>query len=684
MSGIAGIFRRDGRPASPDAIARMSGAIAHRGRDASGVFCEGVIALAQRMNWSTPESTYERQPIVRMERASCLVADARLDNRADLIRMLRVADAASATDADIVLLAYERWGTCCVEHLIGDFAFAIWDGRSGELFCARDPMGVKPLYFYQSDGLFAFASEVRALLALPEVPREIDPRQVALFIDGADRDRCHTHYKSIRRLPSAHSMTVGRRSVTLTPYWRLDPERELHYPRSRDYADEFRALFTEAVKARLRTVHPVGAALSGGLDSSSIVCVASQLSGDEHSAALHSFSLVFPSLQGRDLALIDERRHIDSVVRAARSAPCYVRGDELSPVADIDQILPHLDEPFAAPNLYLHLAMYRAAAARGALVFLDGFDGDSVVSHGFGRFNGLVERGEWDVFERELRTLAVRRQVAPESLLSYFGLPHLAGLARRGEWMRWARTAGQLARRFDVPVGDMALNHGLRPALPSRVRRAYRAMRGARIESASLLLPSVARALLAGGDPVSPYTDDPMRSERALHIEGISQPAYQRTLELADQCSAALGVEPRYPFFDRRLVEFCLAVPDAEKLADGWPRLVFRRAMDGILPAEVQWRSDKGNLSPSFHRSLRASPAMTAERRSDSPLAEFVNIGALEEMRKRYCAEQSTLGRSADGHVLFRMLVLERWLLQIRGNSTVEESAVSATKTAAA
>lgn len=637
-------------------------AIAHRGGDVDSIAREGSIALAYRGSWMTPESVQERQPVIRSTPASWLVADARIDNRCELAGLLGIPMSGGMSDAQLISLAYERWGRQCVERLVGDFAFVRWDSESRELFCARDPMGVRPLYYFESEGTFAFASELRALLVLPEVPRDVDPLQVALFLEGTIADRHRTHYKAISRLPAAHSLTIDSHRARSSRYWQPDAERELRLSNSEEYVEAFREIFREAVRSRLRTIHPVGAALSGGLDSSSIVCTARELGGGAATIPLQTFSLVFPSLPERELKMIDERRYIESVVRGGSVLPTFVRGDELSPVADIDDVLERLDEPYPAPNLYLHWAMYRAARERGARVFLDGFDGDTTVSHGFARFNDLVQRGQWDTFEREVRALATRRRVAPASILPHFGLPHLAALAERGSWVEWTREAGELRRRFGVSLGGTAFNYGLRPAAPPVIRKILRQLRRLPGEASSLLDPDLARALRASDYASDDEAAGAMSSERESHAKGLAQPAYQLTLEMADQSAAAFGLEPRYPFFDRRLIDFCLSVPDVEKFADGWPRLLFRRAMEGILPPEIQWRPDKGNLSPNFHRSLRAAQAVAPTPGPDSPLTPYVDLRVLRQMRHRYCAETSTPGRSADGHALFRAMVLERWL----------------------
>lgn len=676
MSGIAGVFYRDGRTASSDVVARMAGVLAHRGNGAR-IICVGAAGFAQ-MAFPVSDAPPRTNPVLRRASQTLAVADARLDNRDELIGILRIADGVRTSDASLIAAAYERWGTRCTEHLVGDFAFVISDGRRGEIFCARDAMGVKPLYWFESRDLFAFASEARALLALAEVPRELDPIHVAMFIDGTIGDRDRTHFKAIRRLPAAHTMVVDRSQTTQAEYWRPDPHREVRLGSSQDYADAFLEIFTEAVRTRMRTAKPVAAALSGGLDSSSIVCVARELQRAVSTLPIETISLVFPSLPQRDLRLIDERRYIDSVIRGGGVEATEVLADELSPTDMIDEALEHLDEPFAAPNLYLHWAMYRAARGRGAEVFLDGFDGDTTVSHGFGRLDGLMHRGEWQRYEHELRALATRRGVRAETLVSHLALPQLASMARRGSWLDWVRTVRQLNRRFALPLASTTMNFGLRPAVPARIRSAYRAARRAPAASTGLLRRELARSLREHAptlrDEASP------QSEREAHILGLMQPAYQATLELADQCAAAFGIEPAYPFFDRRLIDFCVAVPESEKLADGWPRLVFRRAMAGILPEEIRLRSDKGNLSPNFHRGLRAALADSPELSPDSPLADFVEPGALDELRRDYCAETSTLGRSAEGHMLYRLLVLERWLARERApaKASVHRSPVMA------
>jgi asparagine synthase (glutamine-hydrolysing) len=294
-------------------------------------------------------------------------------------------------------------------------------------------------------------------------------------------------------------------------------------------------------------------------------------------------------------------------------------------------------------------------------VLLDGFDGDATVSHGFGRLNALMATGDWSTFEAEVRAFAGHRGRSPESVLPHFGFPLLSDLARRGNVRAWLRGARELARRFTISRRDLAVNHGLRPAVMAlgRVGQWSKPKSAASGLLRSDLARHIAPALREANDRAAGL-DGAM--ERRMHLGSVAQPLYQLTLEIADKSARAFGVEPRYPFFDRRLIELCLGLPDEQKFADGWPRLVFRRAMEGVLPREVQWRAAKGNLAPNFDRRLRAADRSAIEAAmTDSPeLARFMDVTALGEVARNY------LGRTAwggqDGPLLARATMLAGWL----------------------
>ena len=573
-----------------------------------------------------------------------IVADARIDNRTEL-------PAAGPSDAELILAAYREWGTDCVSRLLGDFAFTIYDARRELLFCARDPMGVKPLYYYHDPRRFAFGTEIKALLKVPGIPTTIDDDRVALYLAATSVDRVSTFYQHIKRLPAAHALTVTADKLELREYWRVDAGRTLRLGSDADYAAAFSERFRAAVGARLRDASPVGASLSGGLDSSSIVCTARQLGGG--ATPLHTFSLVFPSLEGHALRSIDERGYIEHVVAAGGVQPHYVRGDALSPLANVDATLAHVDQPFGALNLYLHQGMYAAARAAGVRVFLDGFDGDTTVSHGVSRLNDLARADEWSVFETEVRAFAAHRDIPAEAVLPHFGFPLLAQLARTGHVVRWARAARELARRFGLSRRDVLQRYGVAPV----VQRAWQTVSRKGAAAPDLLRPTWRRRIAARLRDAARRDADTVASERAAHLQGLAQPLYQEVLELADATAASYGLEPRYPFFDRKLIEFCVSVPSEQKFGEGWPRLLMRRAMEGVLPREIQWRGTKSNLSHNFAPRLLAGDSALLTQSGFDAVAPYVDLARARQLRDRVLA-----GSQEDLQLATRLTILARWL----------------------
>jgi asparagine synthase (glutamine-hydrolysing) len=290
----------------------------------------------------------------------------------------------------------------------------------------------------------------------------------------------------------------------------------------------------------------------------------------EHQQPLRTFSAIFPGLPEGDLLKIDERRYVQAVLEAGRFDASYFQGDRASPLLDWSQVFWHLDEPCLAPNLYLHWGLYGAASSKGVRVFLDGLDGDTTVSHGLAHLSDLARSLRWIGFLKEARALSFRNPSA-------------------------------------YPFRTLVWRLGVKPVAPSwlvQARRRLRRQKGTDGQSRSGATHNVVTSRFAAAR--EPHSSGAPRqaSAREEHWKALSSPLIPYTLEIADKASAAFGVEARYPFFDRRLVEFCLSLPAGQKLSGGWTRAVMRRAMDGVLPAPVQWRTDKADLLPGFKRGL--------------------------------------------------------------------------------
>lgn len=643
MSAIFGTYYIDRRPASGSELERMAQVLAHRGPDGYGVWFDGPVGLGHRMLRTTPESLNEHLPFRNANGDFLITADARLDNREELISELgfQGADAGDKTDSELILAAYRQWGESCPEKLLGDFAFAIWDARQRTLFCARDHFGVRPFYYYLSPKkAFVFATEMKALFACRDVPREVNEVRVADHLADVFADDESTFYRDIVRLPAAHTMTVTPDGVRTRRYWALDPSRELRLRSNEEYAEGFRELFTEAVRSRLRSISPVGSMLSGGLDSSSITCTARKLLG-EKGRRLRTFSTVFDKVPR-----CDEREYINAVLALDGLDPHFIRGDQNGPFREIDRIHWHQDQAFYAPNFAMVWKIYGTVREKGVHVLLDGHDGDSVVSHGYKYLDELAIAGRWLSLTREVRGLAKHYGDSPMNLLRAYGWQYgFNPLLARHKSLRMARRICKgLARLRPRHVGGKEVKGGdwqdlLNPDFAVRTNMAerYKAWRKTLFNSA--------------------------RSEREAHYRVLAQPMQAFALEVHDSAAAAFAIEKRYPFWDRRVVEFCLSLPGEQKLFHGWTRMVMRRAMENILPKKVQWRGGKMDFSASLSYGLKTfEQDMLARIIIDNPgvIEKYVNVNVLRQSYQRFLSGEPA--NSSDLFNIWKCTSLALWL----------------------
>jgi asparagine synthase (glutamine-hydrolysing) len=606
-------------------LRRMTDSLAHRGPDAAGTWHAGGVGLGHRLLWTTPESRVERLPLASSDGRRVLTADARIDNRDALFDALDITTNA-VTDGALILSAYERWGGGCVDHLLGDFAFAIWDADRESLFCARDHVGVKPFYYYRSNRLFAFASEIKALFCVPEVPREINEPEIAYYVASVYGDPTATTFRTIHCLPAARAMTVSARGINVRRYWALDPSRTIRYDTDEEYEQAFRELFTEAVRCRLRSAFPVGITLSGGLDSSSVVCVARDLlrrGGTQ--TPLHTFSATYA-----DVPQCDESAYRSPILSGGDLIPHDVHPDRLSTLTDVDEMLQCQEGPVPVPNMFMSRALFGAARETGVRVLLDGENGDDVVSHGAGCLTELLCGFKWRIFLRELNGFAQRVNVSRRRILWRNEMrPAFEDITPDPVRAAWRR----LHRRPPSP-GDKGF---LRPEFSEQID--WKTMH-----------PDEAR--------LPRYR--PSTCARDWHCFGISHAFTQAILEALDKAAAAFSIELRHPFYDVRLIEFCLALPPEQKIKGSWPRSIARRALVSLLPPEICWRLSKSNLAPNFRHCLLTFDRERLERvltASASPTDRY-----LDRRRLRQAYDDCVAGKGGDEFMLWKMLILERWL----------------------
>lgn len=631
MSGVAGILpRQDGKPAAARDIQEMLARMRHRARDGSSWWTQGGVALGHA--WLDTTGEDGPGPWTMAGGKLAITADCRLDNRDELSARLGLRDRALA-DAMLIARAYLKWGDACPAYLQGDFAFAIWDGERRALFCARDHFGVKPFCYHSTEKRFAFASEIGPLLSLDGVGRRISEHQISGFLAGLPDDPQATPYAEIFRLPARHGMVVTDRQVVLRRYWQIEPSQR---PPRADAAEEFRHLFAQSVENRMRGTPAIGAMLSGGLDSSSIACVAGLRAAAQRRPGLKTFSLVFD--KGSSM---DEKPFIDAVLDHQPLDATLIAVGNYAPFAEFERILEEQEGTFLAPGLSLTRGIYRTAAATGVKVLLDGHGGDEVVSQGHGHLHELANAGKWLELWRELHSAA---NTYGEGMLSlYFKFLTIYGPAWRIARMRAIgnRLAGKLWRK-PAPARRGGWSGLVNPELAKRTDLAERFHR-------SGYMPPAVSA-----------------SETLTHRWLLSTGLVPHAFEVLDKAAANFGVEPRYPFWDKPLVEFCMTLPGEEKLKDGFGRHVLRRAMQGILPPTVQWRRDKIDFTANLVKGMLGNHRQLLDKvlvSDGERIAPYVNLAEVNAVYDRILRqpEQATL---PDIQHVWRSVSLSLWLRQ--------------------
>ena len=559
MSGIAAIYHRDRRPVEPQVLERLSRLMYRRGPDGAGYRILGAAGLAHRMLHTTPEAVGEKQPFQDDATGSTIVLDGRVDNRTDLAAALKREGAifTGAGDAELVLRAYQCWGKDCPSRILGDFAFAIWDPRIQEMFCARDPLGIKPLYYYESASLFLCASELRQILDHPSVQPEPNEGMVAEYLACAMVNVQETLYRGIYRLPPAHWLAVGPARLHLVRYFDIDPARTVRYADDEQYAEHFLDIFHQAVRCRLRSHKPVGVFLSGGLDSSSVTAVARCILKQDAAQAhgFESFSLVFPEAE------CDESPYIREV-----GAACDIPSNQSGPAQRnaahyLEQVRLFRDFP-DYPNGVMTYPLNELARQKSMRVILTGLGGDEWLMGSFYQYADLL---------RQLRFGDVLRKI-------------------RGN----AEAAG---KRF---CWRTVLRFGLWPLLPIAAQRAFTGLLN-RSRVPPWIEPSFAvRTRLSGRlRHELPAPSFPTLAQKDLY-EVLASGWRIHALEMEDRAAAAFGIEQRHPFCDRRLLEFALALPEDQRWRGSQTKYVLRRAMSSVLPESVCQRRTKAEFSPVF------------------------------------------------------------------------------------
>lgn len=616
MCGIAGLIYFDSsRRAEPGDVTRMTDALTHRGPDDFGYFFDGPVGLGHR-RLSIIDLAGGRQPIENEDGSVVIVFNGEVYNYAGLTRDLlaRGHTFRTRSDTEAMVHAYEEYGDDCVQRFRGMFGFAIWDRPRRRLLLARDRLGVKPVYYYIGDGFLAFASEVKALLELPGVPREIDEEAFEQYLILRYVPGPRTMFRGIRKLQPGHRLICEAGRVKIEKYW--DVAFQVDEGRSdAESLERFQALLDESVRLRMIAEVPVGIFLSGGLDSSTILAKMAQLTGHR----VKSFAVGYPTRGDADPAA-NEFGYAGLVARAigAEHHEYRVTADQFRDF--MPEMVRQLDEPLAdasCPPLYFLSRLAREHIT----VVLSGEGADEIL-------------GGYGIYQRMMAIDALHRR-APGALAEW--APRLAALGPK-----------EIVRRYVRLLG-----------LP--LEQSYRGVsRGLSSEVLDRLRP--------GGSP-PPHSLDALFEAHfgaARGASALNKMLYVDTkvwlpddlLLKADKMTMANALELRVPFLDHELVEFAATLPARLKVRGLTGKVLLRRAMKGVLPQEILGRPKKGFLTPmrdwfrnelaGFAREVLLDPASACRARFDARALTAL----LDEHRR---------GEAQREQEIWTLLVFEHW-----------------------
>jgi len=557
MSGISGIWNLGGQPVSGALLASMSTRLAHRGGDHDGQWLHESVGLACQLLRITPESAAETQPALHRS-GTVLVFDGRLDNREDILAQLREEPGLTtrSSDPDLILALYQRHGERFGEHLTGDFALALYDQRRQALLLVRDVLGIRPLYYARVGNCFLFASEIKALLAHPQVTARPNDDMLACYAASSrPKDVSMTCFKGIASLPPAHVAVITPEDISIRQYWDFTVTAQ-RFDSIQEYAEAFRYHLTNAIRRRLRSRHPVVVSISGGLDSSSILCLAEtlRLAQPQHIPSLVGLSYLSP--QGSPS---DEKEFL---IEIERMYGVSIQRMPMGPTGLMNacrEALWHIEAPFLDQQWNTMHTFFQTTRQQGARVVLTGHWADQVLfPQGY-----LV-----DLFRR----------------LAWRDVHH--HLAEFGRWMTEADPR-YFRQRFWL---DLIKHHVPAPLLP--VLRRLRASP----PPAWYADPFRRRALRHVPSQPVLGTHLPTVHARSLYEE-VRSSFQTRCMEWDNKVAAMHGCDIAFPFLDRDLISFLMGIPGEIQTWKGVPKGLLREAMRGILPDAITERKWKASFS---------------------------------------------------------------------------------------
>jgi asparagine synthase (glutamine-hydrolysing) len=652
VCGIFGIWHTDGTPVDLSAVCQATTQLRHRGPDDEGyllidarsghvVPCGGDDTDARlalpHVAASNDHAAFDaafgfrrlaildvspagHQPMTSADRRYWIIFNGEIYNYLELRSELAGFGFSfqTGTDTEVILAAYQRWGTDCLSHFNGMWALAIWDSQARELFIARDRFGVKPLYYVWDGVRFAFASEIKALVGRHGIPFKPDDYAIFRYLVGGllpSPQQGRTFFEGVQSLPPGYWLRVNAKGVIRQRYWTLATASDSSpHVDSANAVEQYRALFTDSIRLRLRADVPIGTCLSGGVDSSSIVCVVNRLimeggvPSEQIGRQQKTFSAVYEAA-GR----FNERHHVEKVLAATGAERNLVFPTQQKLREDIERLVWHQDEPFGSTSIFAQWCVMRRVRERGVTVLLDGQGADEALA-GYRPFAFLVSE-----------------------------------LIRRGQFLRALTEARQAQAVTDISALRL-LGRATLWQLPQPWIDVFRSRRLMRDASEAGLNPEFA-APIAGNVLAGMIAETDHLSLKNHLLDQVCESSLPHLLRYEDRNSMAFSVEARVPFLDYRLVELSFNEAADWRIHQGWTKWVLRQAMSGIVPDEIIWRRDKVGFETPERDWLRDEPDLLGE---NAACRDYLDIGLIRAKLAR--------GVEPGEFLAWRWINFELWL----------------------
>lgn len=562
MCGIAGIVYFNQNKVQHSDLKRMTDTIIHRGPDGEGQWINenGNLGLGHRRLSIIDLSEAGNQPMHYANKRFTITYNGEIYNYIEIRNTLinKGYNFKSDTDTEVILAAYHYWGKDCLQQFDGMFAFAIWDELEQELFCARDRFGEKPFYYYKDDEKFVFASEMKAIFSLG-IKKDFSRKKVfeyLLFLNIESPFQSEeTFFKCIYQLPVSSFLSINRKQdIAIQKYWNIDITTTFRGT-EQQAIDIFKNLFEESVRTRLRSDVLVGSSLSGGLDSSAIVCTANKMIAKNKEQ--HIFSARFPGF------IKDEGKYIAEVVNFCNQAKIIkheVFPTEESMLSNLKKIMYHQEQPFGSSSIAAQFEVMKSASENNIKVLLDGQGADELLAGYPGFFNSYLRQ----LIKTKPLTFYKEKNRIAKITGHEIDIINFEGIASTFFYDKYKAFGNK--RREKINNND-AFFLGINPELVDEYKNT----------------------------PNPTYAPPNLKAHLKFMLlnRGLNE-----LLRYADRNSMAHSVEVRLPFLSYKLVEFVFSLPEHYLINNGWTKFILRQSMENILPPTIQWRKDKIGYEP--------------------------------------------------------------------------------------